>query len=63
MDEEVIIQPRKWLSKEEARKLFPSNEGKWKYECYICGARSIGEGELFKSCDCNHGPTIKCYRP
>lgn len=37
--------------------------GKWRYECYICGARSEGQGELFKSCDCNHGPTIKCYRP
>lgn len=36
---------------------------KWRYECYVCGARSIGEGELFKSCDCKHGPPIKLYRP
>jgi len=27
---------------------------KWRYECHICGARSIGEGDLIKSCDCKH---------
>ena len=26
MDEEVIIQPIKWVSKEEVKKIFPSNE-------------------------------------
>ena len=66
MDEEMIVQTRKWVSKEEAKKMFPSNEckdqNKWLYECYICGARSKGEGKLVKSCNCKHGPPKKLYK-
>jgi|GEM_PF-1893896 hypothetical protein len=40
-----------------------SKERKWRYECYICGARSEGQGELIKSCNCKHGPPIKLYHP
>ncbi len=47
----------------QAEGVEPSDKRKWRYECYICGARSKGEGKLVKSCDCKHGPPIKLYRP
>lgn len=54
---------QKEFEKMQAEKVEPSDKRKWRYECYICGARSIGEGELIKSCDCKHEPPIKLYRP
>lgn len=57
MDEEKeypIIRERVWISKEEDKKLFPdtnTRKGKWEYQCYVCGIKVKGEGEV-KQCDC-----------
>lgn len=67
MDERQVYLIRLHAEKErdketQAEAIEPSDKRKWKYECYICGARSTGQGKLVKSCDCKHGPARKLYR-
>lgn len=61
-DDYPCIRPRKWISKEEAKEIWPDNSNKdkkWRYECYICGIKKLGSGEMTKQCNCLHSAPVK----
>jgi len=31
-----------------------ANGNEWRYECYICGIRVLGKGEMVRQCNCKH---------